>query len=79
MLQPGLYEQVINEQLDKELSLIPQVRKAVMLLKEQRPRKYYHSTLQISFRKDWIISSITVETSPDKLLSLTKSSKPFSK
>jgi len=29
MLQPGLYEQVINEQLNKELSLIPQARKVV--------------------------------------------------
>ena len=39
MLQPGLYEQVINEQLDKELSLIPQVRKAVMLIERAEASK----------------------------------------
>lgn len=28
MLQPGLYEQVINQKLDNELSIIPEARQS---------------------------------------------------
>lgn len=45
MLQPGLYEQVINNALSSELSEIPEARKSTAPIAiQQKPPKFWHST-----------------------------------
>lgn len=44
MLHPGLYEQVINNALNRELSEVPEARKSTAPMTRQKPLKCWRST-----------------------------------
>lgn len=44
MLHPGLYEQVINNALNRELSEVPEACKSTAPMTRPKPPRYWHST-----------------------------------
>ena len=63
MLPPGLYEQVINTALNRELSEIPDARKSVAPIDKAEASKVLAQYLA-DYRRAWTTYWTTVEISP---------------
>ena len=53
MLPPGLYEQVINTALNRELSGIPDARKSVAPIDKAKPPKCWRSIWRMWCKRAW--------------------------
>lgn len=73
MLSPGLYEQIINTALNRELSVIPDARKSVAPIDKAEASKVLAQYLANVVQKVWRMWSITAETSPHKSALPTRS------
>ena len=73
MLSPGIYEQIINTALNRELSEIPDARKSFAPIDKAEASKVLAQYLADVVQKAWRMWRITAEISPRRSASSTRS------